>query len=144
MKTLRIITTRYGETDLMCVIHHSVYALYYEEARVDFIKQLGLNYKEIEYNGLMLPLVNLGSHYKMPARFPDQLTVKTYISKISPSKITFSYEIYNSKNDLINTGFTEHGFVDTLTFRPINAKKKYPNIYAMLESSIEKETEVED
>lgn len=137
LKTLRFITTRYGETDMMSVIHHSVYALYYEEARVDYMKHLGLNYKEIECNGLLLPLVNLGINYKKPARFPDQLTVETTISKISPSKITFVYKIFDSENNLLNVGFTEHGFVDTITFRPLNAKKKYSEIYKILEDSME-------
>lgn len=144
MRTTRIISTRYGETDMMAVIHHSVYALYYEEARVDFVKHLGINYKELEHNGLMLPLINLGSNYKKPARFPEQLTVVTYVSEITPARIKFIYNIFNEKNELINVGFTEHAFVDTLTFRPINAKKKYAEEYSILESAVEEEYKIEE
>ena len=137
MKSKTYITARYGETDMMGVVHHSVYALYYEQARVDFIKQFGVSYLELEQNGLMLPLINLGCSYKSPVRFMDEIVVETTVAEITPVKIKFAYNLYNSDNKLVNCGFTEHAFVNSTTFKPINAKKKFPDIYTKLEESIE-------
>ena len=138
MKSKTYITARYGETDMMGIVHHSVYALYYEQARVDFIKQFGVSYLELEQTGLMLPLINLGCSYKMPVKFADEIVVETTVAEIRPAKIKFAYNLYNSDNQLVNCGFTEHGFVDSTTFKPINAKKKFPDIYTRLEESIVK------
>lgn len=138
MKSKTYITARYGETDMMGVVHHSVYALYYEQARVDFIKQFGVSYLQLEQNGLMLPLINLSCSYKLPIKFADEIVVETTVSEIKPAKIKFEYKLYNSNNQLVNCGFTEHGFVDSTTFKPINAKKNFADIYTQLEESIEK------
>lgn len=137
MKSKTYITARYGETDMMGIVHHSVYALYYEQARVDFIKQLGVSYLKLEQEGLMLPLINLGCSYKLPVRFADEIVVETTVAEITPSRIKFAYNLYNSDNQLVNSGFTEHGFVDSTTFRPINAKRKFPDIHQKLADSIE-------
>lgn len=137
MKSKTYITARYGETDMMGIVHHSVYALYYEQARVDFIKQFGVSYLKLEQDGLMLPLINLGCSYKLPIRFADEIVVETTVAEIKPAKIKFAYNLYNSENQLVNSGFTEHGFVDSTTFKPINAKKKFPEIYQKLTDSIE-------
>lgn len=137
MKSKTYITARYGETDMMGVVHHSVYALYYEQARVDFINQLGVSYLKLEQDGLMLPLINLSCSYKLPIRFADEIIIETTVAGIKPAKIKFVYNLYNSNNQLVNSGYTEHGFVDSTTFRPINAKKKFPYIYQKLADSIE-------
>lgn len=137
MKSKTYITARYGETDMMGIVHHSVYALYYEQARVDFIKQFGVSYLKLEQDGLMLPLINLGCSYKLPVHFADEIVVETTVAEIKPAKIKFAYNLYNSNNQLVNSGFTEHGFVDSTTFKPINAKKKFPDIYQKLAESIE-------
>lgn len=137
MTTKTFITARYGETDMMGIVHHSVYALYYEQARVDFIGSFGVSYLQLEKNGLMLPLISLGCSYKKPLHFADEFVVETSVENIKPAKIRFKYEIYNSSNELVNVGFTEHGFVDSSTFRPVNAKKLFPDIYNMLSKSIE-------
>lgn len=137
MKSKTIITARYGETDMMGIVHHSVYALYYEQARVDFIKHFGVSYLQLEKEGLMLPLVNLGSSYKKPVYFADEIVVEAYVQEIKPAKIKFAYNVYNDKGELVNKGYTEHGFVDSKTFKAINAKKMFPDIYEKLKNSIE-------
>ena len=85
----------------------------------------------------MLPLINLGCSYKSPVRFMDEIVVETTVAEIKPAKIKFAYNLYNSDNQLVNCGFTEHAFVNSTTFKPINAKKKFPDIYTKLEESIE-------
>jgi len=137
LKSKTIITARYGETDMMGIVHHSVYALYYEQARVDFIKNFGITYLQLEKEGLMLPLVSLNCNYKKPVYFADEVVVETSVEEIKPAKIKFRYNVYNSDNDLVNTGYTEHGFVDSKTFKPVNAKKSFAELYKRLSDSIE-------
>ena len=72
MKSTTEITVRYGETDMMGIVHHSVYALYYEQARVDFISCFGTTYKKLEQDGLMLPLIQLHCQYKKAVYFGDK------------------------------------------------------------------------
>lgn len=137
MKSKTFITTRYGETDMMGIVHHSVYALYYEQARVDFIECFGVTYKHLEEEGLMLPLISLECKYKKPLRFADKITVETSVEEIKPAKIKFRYNIYNKENELVNYGFTEHAFVNSTTFKPLNARKLFSDIYEKLKNSIE-------
>lgn len=132
MVSKTLITARYGETDMMGIVHHSVYAMYYEQARVDFIKQFGVTYKQLEEDGLMMPLISLECKYKKPLKFADEFTVETKVEEIKPSRIKFGYRILNSDGEVINTGSTEHGFVSSSTFKPINAKRLFPELYSQL------------
>ena len=134
-KSITQIPVRYGETDMMGVVHHSVYALYYEQARVDFISQFDTTYKQLEQDGVMLPLIQLHCQYKKAAYFGDVLTVETSLEKISAAKITFSYEIYNQNHEYINCGYTEHGFVSAKTFKPLNIQKIFPDLHNKLSNA---------
>lgn len=131
------ITARYGETDMMGIVHHSVYPLYYEQARVDFIKLFGVTYKQLEEQGLMMPLIKLECNYKKALKFADDFIVETRVESIKPSKIKFSYRVLDCNDNLLNFGSTEHGFVDSKTFKPINAKKRFADLYEQLEENIE-------
>ena len=74
-----IIKVRYQETDQMGVAHHSVYPVWFEEARTNFIKEIGVSYSEIEKMGIMLPLSKLNCKYIKPALYEDILTIQTKI-----------------------------------------------------------------
>lgn len=132
------IVARYAETDKMGIIHHSVYPIWYEAARTDFIKAFGISYSKLENMGLMMPLVNLACHYSIPAKYEDEIIIRTKISKISCGKILFEYKAFIQPEDkLIGYGSTEHGFVNSKTFKPINAKKFAPELFEKLKNSIE-------
>lgn len=138
MVTETKVVARYAETDKMGIIHHSVYPIWYEIARTDFIKSFGISYSKLEDMGLMMPLINLSCHYYIPARYEDEIIIKTKIAKISCGKILFEYQAFIKPEDkLINYGSTEHGFVDSKTFKPINAKKFAPKLFEKLKNSIE-------
>ncbi|MCI8482676.1 MAG: acyl-CoA thioesterase [Clostridia bacterium] len=128
------LVVRYAETDQMGIVHHSVYPIWYEIARTDFIKKLGMTYSNIEAMGIMTPLVNLNCHYLRPACYEDILCVRAWISKLTPAKIEFSYEIYK-KETLISTGTTLHAWVGK-DLKPMNIKKNFPNIYEKLQESL--------
>lgn len=110
---------RYAETDQMGVVYHGNYAQYFEMGRVEWLRNLGLSYKFMEENGIMLPVVNLTLNFKKPARYDDLLTIKTIFKKQESVKIEFDYEIYNEKEELLTTGNSILVFVDMKTGRPV-------------------------
>ena len=124
------ITVRYAETDQMGITHHSVYPVWYEVARTDFIKLIGITYSQMEGMGVMTPLVELTSHYKGVTRYEDELTVRVRIGQITPARIQFCYEVSKEGGGKpCNTGSTTHAWVDSKTFKPMNMKRHYPDLY---------------
>jgi len=113
------IRIRYAETDQMGIVHHSMYALYYEESRTDAMRQLGYSYREIEEKGIFMPVVELKIHYLKPAYYDEILTIRTMIREMPASTIRFEYETFNSHNECINKGETLLAFVDRKTRRPV-------------------------
>ena len=112
------IRVRYGETDQMSFVYYGVYAQYYEVGRVELLRSLGLTYKELEEIGFALPVVNLNINYKKPAYYDNELTIRTTIKKFPSAKITFYYEMLNTKNELLNIGEVVLVFVNKETGKP--------------------------
>ena len=103
----------------MGVVYHGNYAQYFEMGRVEWSRNLGVSYKWMEENGVMLPVVSLEMNYKKPARYDDVLCIKTILKSQNSVKIEFDYEIYNEQNQLLTTGYSMLVFVDMKTGRPI-------------------------
>ncbi len=131
------IVPRYAETDQMGIVHHSVYAIWYELARTEYFNSVGIRYDEIEKMGIMTPLVELNCKYKMPAYYNQEVEVRTKMLELTPVKFILEYDIYNKENKLINIGKTTLAWADSKTFRVINIKKLYPEIYKKLENLVE-------
>jgi acyl-CoA thioester hydrolase len=112
------VRVRYSETDQMGVVYHGNYAQYFEMGRVEWLRNLGVSYKWMEDNGIMLPVVSLQINYKKPAYYDDRITVKTVFKRQTSVKIEFDYEIYNEKQELLTTASTMLVFVDMKTKRP--------------------------
>jgi acyl-CoA thioester hydrolase len=113
------VRVRYAETDQMGVVYHGNYAEYFEMGRVEWLRNLGLSYRFMEEQGIMLPVVNLVLNYKKPARYDDLLTVRTIFKKQQSVKIEFEYEIYNENTELLTTGSSILVFVDVKTGKPV-------------------------
>lgn len=126
------ITVRYAETDKMGIVHHSVYPIWYEAARTEAIKKIGMTYSSLEKNGIMIPLVELNCRYILPAEYEDVLNITVDISKLTPARIVFNYEVFKEGEEkAINTGSTVHAFVGK-DLKPINLKKQFPEIFEKL------------
>lgn len=110
---------RYAETDQMGVVYHGNYAQYFEMGRVEWLRNKGVSYKELEKGGIMLPVVSLSMNYKKPAHYDEELTVVTKLRFLGGVKIEFDYEILNEKGELLTTAHTVLVFVDMNTKRPI-------------------------
>ena len=131
------IVPRYAETDQMGIIHHSVYAIWYEQARTEFFNEIGFRYDEVEKNGVMTPLIELNCEYKRPAYYNQEVEIRTKIIKLTPVKFILEYDIYNQENQLINIGKTTLAWADAKTFKIINLQKKYPEVYQLIEKAVE-------
>ncbi|MFA9190334.1 thioesterase family protein [Flavobacterium sp. FZUC8N2.13] len=115
------VRVRYSETDQMGVVYHGNYAQYFEMGRVEWLRNIGISYKWMEENGVMLPVVSLNINYKKPAHYDDLLTVKTIFKSQTSVKIEFEYEIYNEQNELLTIGGSILVFVNMKTGRPMAA-----------------------
>ncbi|MEL7002935.1 MAG: thioesterase family protein [Bacteroidota bacterium] len=112
------IRVRYADTDQMGYVYYGNYAAFYEVGRVEALRQLGLTYKELENQGVMMPVLENHSEYISPATYDDKLTVKTTIQEKPLVRIKFHYEIYNEDQKLIHRGETLLVFVNMKSGRP--------------------------
>lgn len=119
------VRVRYAETDRMGYVYYGNYTLYYEVGRVEALRQLGTSYKEMEDNGIMLPVYSCNIKYLKPALYDDLLVIKTSIKELPTAKISFDYEIYNQQNELINTANTLLVFINMSTNKPCPAPKLF-------------------
>ncbi|SHF45744.1 acyl-CoA thioester hydrolase [Salegentibacter echinorum] len=117
------VKVRYSETDQMGVVHHGNYAQYLEIARLEWLAALGVSYKTMEEEGVMLPVYELNTKFLKPAFFEDELVIKVRLKETPSVKITFEYFIYNQKEELLTTAFTTLVFMDSKTRKPIRCPK---------------------
>ena len=115
-KTIRV---RYNETDQMGVVYHGNYASYFEVARTEWLRNLGVTYKEMEENGTMLPVISLSFKFLKSAMYDDLLTISVSLRKKPMVKIEFDYEIINQNKEKISSGNSVLAFVDMKTNKPI-------------------------
>ncbi|PRX54491.1 acyl-CoA thioesterase [Flagellimonas meridianipacifica] len=114
---------RYGETDQMGVVYHGNYAQYLEMGRVEWLRALGISYRSMEENGIMLPVISLQLEYKKSAYYDDLLTVETNLVKTPTVKIEFDYQIFNEKKELLVKGNTVLVFMNMETGKPTRCPK---------------------
>ncbi len=128
--------TYYYETDQMGIVHHSNYIRWFEEARIDFLKQIGLPYDEMERRGLLIPVLGVSCQYKKAFRYGDTFCIKLKIQDFKGVKFAVSYEVYHvGSGQLHATGTSQHGFVDA-NLMPVNIKKMFPDIYEAFISAV--------
>lgn len=101
----------YRNIDQMGVVYYTRYLEYFEEARTELLKSIGLNVTDIEREGFFLPVVTAHCDYKMGARFEDEITIRTSISEIPKARLKIDYEVLKDGLALAS-GYTVHGFTD--------------------------------
>ena len=110
---------RYAETDQMGIVHHSNYPVWFEAGRTDFLKKAGIANSKIEALGILLPLTYMDCSFKNPAKYEDEITVKTKIRKMTCVRLEFEYVITNKDEAVIAVGSTSHAWTDKL-LKPLN------------------------
>jgi acyl-CoA thioester hydrolase len=123
------IRVRYGETDQMGYCYYGNYAQYFEVGRVEALRALGMSYKALEEQGVMLPVSEFSVKYLSPIYYDDLLTVKTEISAIKGARIYFTYELINEKGIITSKAETTLVFVDKTSMRPRHAPENFTALF---------------
>ena len=109
---------RYSETDQMGVVYHGNYAQFFELGRTEWLRKLGVTYKDMENSGIMLPVISLNCKFIKSAIYDDVLTIETFLIKKPMVKIEFDYKITNQNDELICTGNSVLAFMNMETKKP--------------------------
>jgi acyl-CoA thioester hydrolase len=122
----------YYETDQMGIVHHSNYIRWFEEARLDYMKQAGLNYEKIEEDGILMPVTYVNCRYLIPLRFDEVAEIITKMVLFNGVRLSFQYEIYRKDTGkLAVKGESGHCFLDAASRRPLNLQKRRSDLYQL-------------
>ena len=108
----------YPDTDQMGTMHHANYVKYYELARWELFRSIGISYKSVEEAGVMCPVIKMNFTFLKTTHYDELLTVRTTLKAMKGVRIWFEYKLYNEQNELINKAETELAFVEMGTWKP--------------------------
>lgn len=127
---------QYYETDKMGITHHSNYIRWMEEARVDFFEKVGYDYKKLEDEGIISPVISVECDYKISTKFEDYVDIEVNIEEFKGVKLVFKYIMRNSKTgEIVAEGKSKHCFVNQEN-RPIILKKSFPELDEKLKNLV--------
>ena len=129
-------TIQYYETDRMGITHHSNYVRFMEEARVDFLKQLGWDYAKLEEMGIASPVTKIECQYKVPTTFEDELRITVLVKECNGIRIHFLYKMINQYGVVVCTATSEHCFVSN-EGRILRVDKEFPEFYETMKAKSE-------
>ena len=113
---------RYAETDQMGYCYYGNYAVFFEMGRVEALRSIGIRYRDLEDQGIMLPVAQLEIQYKKPVRYYEEITIETTISDFPQgTRLPFDYKVFNEAGELTTTGRALLVFASTETGRPCPA-----------------------
>lgn len=127
----------YYETDKMGITHHSNYIRFMEEARVDFLSQIGFPFDKIEEEGIISPVIRVEYSYRKTTTFADVISIKVEVDKLSPVKLCLKYEL-TCNGEVCGIGKSEHCFLNQ-EGHPIIVEKEKPEFFNALKNSMEKQ-----
>lgn len=122
---------QYYETDKMGITHHSNYVRWMEEARIDFLDQLGIGFDKLEADGIVSPVIGIDCEYKKTTTFPDVINIDVNIKEFKGVKLTLSYEMKNNNGEVVCIGQSRHCFLNKEGM-PVRLSKEQPKLYEIL------------
>lgn len=127
------VRVRYAETDQMAVAYHANYIIWMEVGRVEYCRSAGVIYRDLEaVDGVLLAVAEVGCRFASPARYDDELIIRTTISDANPRVVRFEYEILHADSGrVLATGFTRHVFLNR-DMRPTKLPEKYRPLFGIL------------
>ncbi|MFZ5966446.1 MAG: acyl-CoA thioesterase [Bacillota bacterium] len=127
------IRVRYQETDQMGVVYNGNYYTWFEVGRAEYFRSIGYTYAKLEKEGIILPVVESQCEYKIPAKYDDEILIRTRIAKIKGVRLEFNYEILRKEDEaVLAKGRTVHAFVDK-ALKPVNFKKANPSLWEIIQ-----------
>ena len=123
---------RYAETDQMGVVYYANYLIWMEVGRAELCKARGVNYRNMEIeDGIFLAVAEANCQYRYPARYDDEVVIRTWIEKATSRMVTFAYEMRRAEDDRrLATGHTRHVFVSR-AMRPTHLPQKYHALFGL-------------
>jgi acyl-CoA thioester hydrolase len=107
------VRVRYAETDQMGVVYYANYLVWFEVGRTEWLRETGGSYRAMEDDGLALPVIEAHCEYRQPARYDDELEIRTAGRLVSPARLAFDYEIVRRADAVtVAVGHTVHATVD--------------------------------
>lgn len=103
----------YRDVDQMGIVYYTRYLEYFEAARTELLRSVGLDVSKIEQMGYFLPVITCHCEYKKSAKFDDKLSIITKINDLPRSSMKIEYEVYDSEKNLFVTGYTVHSFINS-------------------------------
>lgn len=120
------IRVRYADTDQMRSVYYAKYFEYFEQARSDLLREIGLPYPEIERMGFFLPVIEAYAHYRKAAHYDELIEVITFLHEMPTAKIKLDYEIYkDGEREMLADGYTVHSFVNSSNGKPTRAPEQF-------------------
>ena len=129
---------QYYETDMMGVAHHSNYIRWMEEARIDFMEQLGFPYRSMEAEGVFSPVTKVSCEYKHSCTFGDRITVSVSVESFSAVTMVIRYTMRDMQETIVCTGTSEHTFLNR-EGRFVRLRKKMPGFCAAIEALMDRD-----
>ena len=126
-------TVQYYETDKMGITHHSNYIRWMEEARVDFLKQIGWSYEKLEADGVISPVTAIDCRYKASTTFPDEITIAVSVAEYCGVRLKFRYEMTDAAGKTVFEATSEHCFLDR-SGRIVRPERELPKLHECLVS----------
>lgn len=126
---------QYYETDQMGVVHHSNYIRWMEEARIDFLAQIGWDYKKLEESGVISPVTAVECKYKVSTYFSEVVTITVTVKEFKGVVLKLKYEMRKEDGSLACEGYSEHCFL-TKEGKILNLRKEYPTFYEVLNGMV--------
>ncbi len=136
----RIMTTyqhkvQYYETDKMGIVHHSNYVRWMEEARIDFLGQLGWDYAKLEESGVISPVTAIECKYLRSTMFPEVIAIDVQVEEFKGVKLKLRYTMTKEDGQVACEGHSEHCFLNQ-EGKIVSMKRQYPEFYAVLTSMV--------
>jgi acyl-CoA thioester hydrolase len=121
---------RYAETDQMNMVYYANYLVWFEVARTDFLRQHGWTYREMEAGGIRLPVIEARCRYHRPARYDDEIEIRTEGRLLTPVRLEFTYEVVLAETGtVVATGLTQHAGL-TMDDRPCRLPERIRKVFA--------------
>ena len=126
----------YYETDRMGITHQSNYIRWMEEARIDFLEQIGWKYEKLEEMGIISPVTAVESKYKSPTTFADEILIQVSVEELKGVKLKLKYDMKKADGTIVCEGHSEHCFVDR-EGKIIRMQREYPDFCNTLKALAE-------
>lgn len=135
MTTQCAIEVRYPDCDAMGIVHHAVYPVWYEIARMDFFEKMGFSYTDMHALGINPPLVKLTLNYAAPVRYPGTVTVRTRMSFCAPKKLELSYEVFTPEGEPCASATSFHIWTGP-DMKSLDMAEKQPQVWEKIQAAM--------